>query len=78
MRPLSRLLLLLVAANLVWRRASRNYVLPCPSWLAWSLETSLADRLIGTQATLDHLGLRPGQRVLEIGPGPGRLLIPAA
>jgi ubiquinone/menaquinone biosynthesis C-methylase UbiE len=24
------------------------------------------------------MGLRPGQRVLEIGPGPGRILIPAA
>jgi ubiquinone/menaquinone biosynthesis C-methylase UbiE len=24
------------------------------------------------------MGLRPGQRVLEIGPGPGRVLIPAA
>jgi ubiquinone/menaquinone biosynthesis C-methylase UbiE len=33
---------------------------------------------MGTQATLDRLGLRPGQRLLEVGPGPGRLLIPAA
>ncbi len=32
----------------------------------------------GTRITLDRLGLRPGQKVLEIGPGPGRLLIPAA
>ncbi len=24
------------------------------------------------------LGLRPGQRVLEVGPGPGKLLVPAA
>ncbi|HEU0113829.1 MAG TPA: class I SAM-dependent methyltransferase, partial [Thermomicrobiales bacterium] len=38
----------------------------------------LADRLFGTNATLDRIGLRPGQRVLEIGPGPGRLLVPAA
>ncbi|GAB4455132.1 MAG: class I SAM-dependent methyltransferase [Anaerolineales bacterium] len=34
--------------------------------------------LISTQTTLDRIGLRPGQRVLEVGPGPGRLLIPAA
>jgi ubiquinone/menaquinone biosynthesis C-methylase UbiE len=36
------------------------------------------DKLAGTQTTLDRIGLQPGQRVLEIGPGPGRLLIPAA
>ncbi len=35
------------------------------------------DHVLGTQTTLDRIGLRPGQRVLEIGPGPGRLLIPA-
>ncbi len=42
------------------------------------METPLTDKLIGTPTTLDRMGLRPGQRVLEIGPGPGRLLIPAA
>jgi len=34
--------------------------------------------LLGTDATLNRIGFRPGQRVLEVGPGPGRLLIPAA
>jgi ubiquinone/menaquinone biosynthesis C-methylase UbiE len=28
--------------------------------------------------TLDRIGFHPGEKVLEIGPGPGRLLIPAA
>jgi ubiquinone/menaquinone biosynthesis C-methylase UbiE len=71
-------LLVLVIGNLWWRRTSRRRSLPCPSWLAWTLESPLMDRLIGTQTTLDRMGLRPGLRVLEVGPGPGRLLIPAA
>lgn len=71
-------LLAAVGISLGWRWASRRYSLPCPTWLAGSLTSPLMDKLAGTQTTLDRLGLQPGQRVLEIGPGPGRLLIPAA
>jgi ubiquinone/menaquinone biosynthesis C-methylase UbiE len=42
------------------------------------LENSVFQKLLGTATTLKRIGLRPGQRVLEIGPGPGRLLLPAA
>ncbi len=78
LKILSSLLIMLVIGNLWWRWASRRRSLPCPTWLAASLESPLMDWLAGTQTTLDRLGLQPGQRVLEIGPGPGRLLIPAA
>lgn len=67
---------ILTAVNLWWRWQSRRQSLPCPTWLAGSLESPLMDKLIGTQATLDRIGLQPGQQVLEV--GPGRLLIPAA
>lgn len=69
---------ILVLANLGWRRLARRQSLPCPTWLGWLLETPVLDWLAGTRVTLDRLDLRPGQRVLEVGPGPGRLLIPAA
>jgi ubiquinone/menaquinone biosynthesis C-methylase UbiE len=46
--------------------------------LAWSLESPAFQRWSGTEKTLQRIGLRPGQRILEIGPGPGRLLVPAA
>lgn len=72
------LLLGLVMMNLWWRWTSRRRSLPCPTWLAAGLESPLMDWLADTQTTLDRLGLQSGQRVLEIGPGPGRLLIPAA
>lgn len=71
-------LLALVLVSLGWRWVSRRRSLPCPTWLAATLTSSLMDKLAGTQTTLDRLGLQPGQRVLEVGPGPGRLLIPAS
>jgi ubiquinone/menaquinone biosynthesis C-methylase UbiE len=70
------LLALFVAFSLGWRWASRIWSLPCPSLTAWRFDNPLLRRL--TRTTLDRLELRPGQRILEIGPGPGRLLIPAA
>jgi ubiquinone/menaquinone biosynthesis C-methylase UbiE len=71
-------LLALILIGLGWRWVSRRRSLPCPTWLAATLTSSPMDKLAGTQTTLDRLGLQPGQRVLEVGPGPGRLLIPAA
>jgi SAM-dependent methyltransferase len=67
-----------LAINLAWRWASRRWSLPCPAILAWSLENPIFQRFNGTPIILDRLELRPGQKILEIGPGPGRLLIPAA
>ena len=71
-------LLLVGAFTLGWRWASRRWSLPCPSLLAWTLDNSLVVQSPLTLKTLDRIGFRPGEKVLEIGPGPGRLLIPAA
>jgi ubiquinone/menaquinone biosynthesis C-methylase UbiE len=67
-----------VAISLGWRWASRVWSLPCPTLFAGGLESSFAERINGKKVTLERLGLRPGQKILEIGPGPGRLLVPAA
>jgi ubiquinone/menaquinone biosynthesis C-methylase UbiE len=69
---------LLVVISLAWRWASRKWSLPFPWFLAWTLDNPIHQRFSGKRTTLERLGLRPGQKVLEIGPGPGRLLIPAA
>jgi len=73
---------MIVATGLIffvgWRWVSRHWQAPCPSLFGWALESPLYQRLSGTRTTLERLNLRPGMRVLEIGPGPGRLLIPAA
>ena len=72
------LALAFLAAYFGWRWTSRRTLLPCPSAIAWSLEGGLVDWWASTSRTLDRIGLGPGDRVLEVGPGPGRLLIPAA
>ena len=46
--------------------------------VGWALESPFYYQITGTEKTLERIGLKSGQRVLEIGPGPGRLLIPAA
>jgi len=71
---LSGIVVLLVS----WRWASRIWPLPCPTAFAWFLETDFYRSITGTDITLQRIGLKPGQRVLEVGPGPGRLLLPAA
>lgn len=72
------IVLLCLCLFIGWRWASRKWQLPCPSVFGWALESRFYQRISGTSTTLDRLGLRAGQRILEIGPGPGRLLIPAA
>jgi ubiquinone/menaquinone biosynthesis C-methylase UbiE len=61
-----------------WRWASRVWSLPCLTLFAWFLDSRFYERITGTEVTLQRMGLRPGQRVLEVGAGTGRLLIPAA
>ena len=68
----------LVVGNMAWRWLSRRHQLPCPAWLAWGHENPFMVWVLRTKVTLQRIGLRQGQRIVEIGPGPGRLLLPAA
>jgi 2-polyprenyl-3-methyl-5-hydroxy-6-metoxy-1,4-benzoquinol methylase len=70
------LLLLLIVVWIVWRVASRRRSIPCPAWLSWMVDNPFSLRR--TAATMQHLELEPGQRVLDGGCGPGRLSIPIA
>jgi ubiquinone/menaquinone biosynthesis C-methylase UbiE len=68
----------LATGFLVCRWVSRVRHLPCPFWLAWMLENPVVEAIRGTRITLEHIGVRPGERCLDVGAGPGRLAIPAA
>ncbi|MBX7165390.1 MAG: class I SAM-dependent methyltransferase [Pirellulales bacterium] len=72
------LVALYVAQSLFWRWASRRWSLPCPTALSWAVDGRIVDVVAGTEITLQRMQLRPGTTVVEIGPGPGRLLLPAA
>jgi hypothetical protein len=50
------------AFALGWRWASRRWLLPCPSLLAWTFDNSLMKRSPLTTKTLDRLSLHPAQK----------------
>ena len=45
---------------------------PCPAALSWLVDNPLRRRYM--RPVLDRIGIEPGERVLELGPGPGLLL----
>lgn len=49
---------------------------PCPFALAWIVDNPL--RRWYMRPLLDRVGVRPGERVLELGPGPGAFTVEAA
>ena len=49
---------------------------PCPSSLSWLVELPIRKRYM--QPVLDRVGLKPGETVLELGPGPGAFTVDAA
>ena len=49
---------------------------PCPSSLGWLVDLPIRRRYMRT--VLERAGLRPGETVLELGPGPGAFTVDAA
>lgn len=49
---------------------------PCPASLTWLVNNPI--RRCYMRPVLDRVGIRPGERVLELGPGPGAFTVEAA
>ena len=49
---------------------------PCPAALSWLVHNPLRRRYM--RPVLDRVGIQPGERVLELGPGPGAFTVDAA
>ncbi|HIC92931.1 MAG TPA: methyltransferase domain-containing protein, partial [Anaerolineae bacterium] len=63
--------------KLLSRLAARfGYASPCPVSLSWLMNNPLRRHYI--RPVLDRVGIRPGERVLELGPGPGAFTVDAA
>jgi len=63
--------------KLISRVAARfGHSSPCPAALSWLVNNPIRRRY--TRPVLDRIGIRPGERVLELGPGPGTFTVGAA
>jgi ubiquinone/menaquinone biosynthesis C-methylase UbiE len=49
---------------------------PCPASLSWVVDNPIRRRYM--RPVLDRIGICPGERVLELGPGPGAFTVGAA
>lgn len=68
----------LLAMALVWWLASRRWQLPMPYWVGLLVDDPLIRFVSRPDTTIDRVGIHAGQRVLEVGPGTGRLTLAAA
>ena len=68
----------LVIISFAWRYAARRWSLPCPPALGWVLESGLRELVAPTPLILERMGLAPGMRALEVGPGVGYVSVQAA
>jgi ubiquinone/menaquinone biosynthesis C-methylase UbiE len=62
--------------KLISRLAARSgKSAPCPASLSWLVNNPIRRRYM--RPVLDRVGVRPGERVLELGPGPGAFTVDA-
>jgi ubiquinone/menaquinone biosynthesis C-methylase UbiE len=67
----------LLPLKLISRLAARfGHASPCPATLSWLVDNPFRRRYM--RPVLDRAGIRPGERVLELGPGPGAFTVGAA
>ena len=63
--------------KLLSRLAARlGWSAPCPTALSWAMDYPIRRRYM--PLLLDRVGIQPGERVLELGPGPGAFTVDAA
>ena len=67
----------LIAIFVLWNLASKRYVIPCPSYLAWIVEIDNPfAKENQSSSIISHLELKEGMHIADIGCGPGRISAP--
>ena len=75
--PLALVFFWLVPMKIFARLAARlGHASPCPAALAGLVDNPLRQRYM--RLVPDRIGIQPGERVLELGPGPGFFTLEAA
>lgn len=73
------LIALLFTLWIGWRLYSNRHNLPCPDWLSWMIELDNPfAKAHKANEIIKMLPLQKGIRILDIGCGPGRILLPLA
>ncbi|MCX5924850.1 MAG: class I SAM-dependent methyltransferase [Candidatus Dependentiae bacterium] len=73
------LIALVIAVWIGWRFYSNRHNLPCPAWLSWMVELDNPfAKAHKANEIIQMLPLKNGARILDIGCGPGRVLLPLA
>ncbi|MBN2115762.1 MAG: class I SAM-dependent methyltransferase [Anaerolineales bacterium] len=66
----------LVGLKLLLKFMKSEVNTPCPASLSWLVDLPIRRRYM--RPVLDRVGIRPGETVLELGPGPGAFTVDAA
>jgi ubiquinone/menaquinone biosynthesis C-methylase UbiE len=70
-------LLWTVGMKIVSRLADHfHFAAPCPASFSWIVDNPIRKRYM--RPVLSRIGIQPGERVLELGPGPGAFTVEAA
>ncbi|MBM4210963.1 MAG: class I SAM-dependent methyltransferase [Gammaproteobacteria bacterium] len=73
------LIALVITVWIGWRLCSNRHNLPCPAWLSWMVELDNPfAKAHKANEIIQMLPLQNGIRILDIGCGPGRVLLPLA
>ncbi len=73
------LIALVITCWIGWRLYSNRHSMPCPAWLSWMVELDNPfAKAHKASEIIQMLQLKNGIRILDIGCGPGRVLLPLA